>query len=194
MDSSLLRECRHVLESADADLSHAAEGHQFSLSVVVRVTWFGREIESCQLGEVTSRVYFCETLVVHQEHHLPDFDEMSQNDVRVAEDPFQHLQQHPAAVTVDSQLATGHDQDILLEMRHVYYLLDLFEHGEPLPSIAEVFAAYQANGIGQGQSLPEVDILEDRKGLVAHEVPDVPQLGDCLLINRVYNWPILEHP
>ena len=81
-------------------------------------------------------------------------------------------------MTVYSELVTCHNQDVLLELTKEYYFLCLFKFCEPLPSVAEMFAAHQANCFGKGNVLFVLDIFENVEGLVAHEVSDIPEFDD----------------
>jgi hypothetical protein len=56
-----------------------------------------------------------------------------------------------------------------------------------------VFAAHKANCLREDQNLLILNIFEHREGLVAHKIANVPEFNDCLLIDRVHDWPIFKH-
>jgi hypothetical protein len=89
-------------------------------------------------------------------------------------DSFHDLNQHTVAVAIKAYLLATDHEDVFLELRNQYHFFLLLILAELLPAIANVFAPDQTNRIRQGHHMPEINVSEHIKGLVAREISDIP--------------------
>lgn len=62
-----------------------------------------------------------------------------------------------------------------------------------MPTVAEVLAANKADPFRQSEGLPELNVFEEDKTLVACEIANIPKLSDSFLVDGVYYGAIFEY-